>query len=85
MIWIVKFHPRADRELDALDPVARRRVLRAIRNLAQDPSAASNAMPMTGSNEYRLRVGDWRVVYTLHEDLLMVLVVRVAHRREVYR
>jgi mRNA interferase RelE/StbE len=40
---------------------------------------------LKGGDEYRLRVGDWRVVYTLHDDVLTVLVVRIAHRREVYR
>jgi mRNA interferase RelE/StbE len=39
---------------------------------------------MTDGN-YRLRVGDWRVVYTLRDDVLVVLVLRVGHRREVYR
>jgi hypothetical protein len=38
---------------------------------------------MTDGN-YRLRVGDWRVVYTLRDDVLVVLVLRVGHRREVY-
>lgn len=40
---------------------------------------------MKGSDLYRLRVGDWRVVYALRDDVLMVLVVRIGHRREVYR
>jgi mRNA interferase RelE/StbE len=39
---------------------------------------------MTDGN-YRLRVGDWRVIYTLRDDVLVVLVLRVGHRREVYR
>jgi mRNA interferase RelE/StbE len=40
---------------------------------------------LKGGDTYRLRVGDWRVIYTLHGDVMMVLVVRVGHRREVYR
>jgi mRNA-degrading endonuclease RelE of RelBE toxin-antitoxin system len=36
-------------------------------------------------NRQRLRVGDWRVIYTLHNDVATVLVVRVAHRWEAYR
>jgi mRNA interferase RelE/StbE len=39
---------------------------------------------MTDGN-YRLRVGDWRVVFALRDDALVVLVLRVGHRREVYR
>jgi mRNA interferase RelE/StbE len=39
---------------------------------------------MTDGN-YRLRVGDWRVVFALRDDVLVILVLRVGHRREVYR
>ena len=41
---------------------------------------------MVGSaGEWRIRVGDYRIVYEIHDDRLLVLVVRAAHRREVYR
>ncbi len=40
---------------------------------------------MKGSDPYRPRVGDWRVVYELHDAVLLVLVVRVGNRRDVYR
>jgi mRNA interferase RelE/StbE len=40
---------------------------------------------MTGQPGYRLRVGEWRVIYTLRDNVLTVLIIRVAHRREVYR
>ena len=68
-----------------LDRPVQERVLRSLRRLAADPRAAASVKALKGSNEYRLRVGDWRVVYTLHDDVLMVLVVRIAHRGEVYR
>jgi mRNA interferase RelE/StbE len=38
-----------------------------------------------GDVTYRLRVGDWRVIYALQDEVMVVLVVRVAHRREAYR
>jgi mRNA interferase RelE/StbE len=49
-----------------------------------NPPQAPNVKAMTDGN-YRLRVGDWRVVYALRHDVLTVLVLRVGHRREVYR
>jgi hypothetical protein len=49
------------------------------------PTLRFSVKALKGGDEYRLRVGDWRVVYTLHDDVLTVLVVRIAHRREVYR
>lgn len=85
MTWTIRYEREAERAVDALDPPIRRRVLLAIDRLAADPRSASNVKALTGGDEYRLRVGDWRVVYTLHDDVLTVLVVRVAHRGDVYR
>lgn len=83
--WTIRYEREAERAIDALDPVARRRILLAIGALAADPRTATNVTTMKGSDLYRLRVGDWRVVYALRDDVLMVLVVRIGHRREVYR
>jgi mRNA interferase RelE/StbE len=83
--WTIRYTSAADRAIDALDPPVRARVLAAIGDLAAHPRKAANVKTMRGSSRYRLRVGDWRVIYTLHDDVLVVLVVRVAHRREAYR
>jgi mRNA interferase RelE/StbE len=83
--WRVEFRPSARAELLKLDRPVQERVLRSLHRLASDPRAAASVKALKGSDELRLRVGDWRVVYTLHDDVLMVLVVRIAHRREVYR
>jgi len=83
--WRIEFRPSARAELLRLDPPVRERIVRGLARLAIEPRTAANVTAMKGTDEYRLRVGDWRVVYTLHEDVLMVLVVRVGHRREVYR
>jgi mRNA interferase RelE/StbE len=83
--WRIEFRPSARAELLKLDRPVQERVLRSLHRLAADPRDAASVKAMKGRDEYRLRVGDWRVVYTLHDDVLMVLVVRIAHRREVYR
>ena len=85
MTWRVEFRSSARAELLQLDPPVRERVLRGLARLARDPRNAANVVAMKGTDEYRLRVGDWRVVYTLHDDVLMVLVIRIGHRRDVYR
>jgi mRNA interferase RelE/StbE len=46
---------------------------------------AANVKALRGGDRYRLLVGDWRVIYSLHDDVLLVLVPRVGHRREVHR
>jgi mRNA interferase RelE/StbE len=53
--------------------------------LAVDPYAANNNVKkLKGSDDYRLRVGDWRVIYTLQDAKLVILVIRIAPRGSVY-
>ena len=85
MTWRIAFRPGARTELLRLDPPVRERILRALDRLALDPRTAPNVAALKSADQYRLRVGDWRVVYSLHDDVLMVLVIRIGHRREVYR
>ncbi len=85
MNWSIQYERQAEKAIDALDPVIRRRLLNAIGALAEDPRNAPNVKALHGQRGYRLRVGDWRVVYTLQDDVLTVLVIRIAHRGEVYR
>jgi len=57
----------------------------ALRKLALNPRL-EQAKKLAGMDElFRVRVGDYRIVYTIEDDRLVVLVVRIAHRREVYR
>lgn len=72
-------------ELLALDRPVQARILRSLTRLAGDPRNAANVKALKGSDLYRLRVGDWRVIFTLHDDVATVLVVRIAHRREACR
>ncbi len=74
------------RELRKLDRQTARRVLRAVTGLAADPRPAGvRALSGQPAGTMRLRVGDYRVVYVVEDEQLRILVVRVAHRREVYR
>jgi len=83
--WKIAYERQAKKSLDALDPQTRRRVLAGIESLAADPRTMPNVKTLQGQPGYRLRVGDWRVIYTLKDDVLTVLVIRIAHRREAYR
>jgi mRNA interferase RelE/StbE len=83
--WRIEFLPSARAELLAPDRPVQTRILRSPHRLAAAPRFAANVKALKGSDRYRLRVGDWRVIYTLLDDRLVVLVLRVAHRREAYR
>jgi mRNA interferase RelE/StbE len=69
----------------ALDRPVQARIPRSLHRLPAAPRSAANVEALRGAARYRLRIGDWRVIYTLRDDVLLVLVVRVAHRREAYR
>jgi mRNA interferase RelE/StbE len=63
-----------------------RLVMEKIEALAVDPYAPNNNVrKLTNHPGYRLRVGDWRVVYLIHEQELVIVVVRIAPRGEVYQ
>ncbi|WP_131765336.1 type II toxin-antitoxin system RelE family toxin [Candidatus Protofrankia californiensis] len=86
MKYEVEWTTRALRELRKLDRTAARRVLLAVTRLADDPRPAGvRALVGKPSGTLRLRVGDYRVVYLVEEGRIVVTVVRVGHRREVYR
>ena len=89
MRWRIEFRPSARAELAALDRPVQVRILRSLERLAEDPRRAPNVKALKGALKgdvtYRLRVGDWRVIYALQDEVMVVLVVRVAHRREAYR
>ena len=85
MVYSVEIAPTALRQLRKLDPTARRRIQAAIELLAADPRPPGAKKLVGGEGEWRVRTGDYRVVYEIHDDALVVLVLAVGHRREIYR
>jgi mRNA interferase RelE/StbE len=84
--YAVRVAPAALRALRKMDLRDRRRVQAVIELLADDPRPpACKAMAGQRVGTYRVRTGDYRIVYEVHDDRLVVLVIRVGHRREVYR
>lgn len=79
----IELRPAAVRALRKLDPQVRRRVQGAIALLAQQPRPPG-ARALQGRPALRVRVGDYRIIYTIEDDVLLVVVVRLGHRRDVY-
>ncbi|MGK2956055.1 MAG: type II toxin-antitoxin system RelE family toxin [Solirubrobacterales bacterium] len=79
----IEVRPAAARSLRKLDPQVRRRIQGAIALLAEDPRPPS-ARPLKGRPGMRVRVGDYRIIYTVEDDVLLIVVVALGHRREVY-
>lgn len=85
MTYRVEFAPAALRQLRKLDPQARRRVEAAIELLSDNPRPPAARMLVNSDGAWRVRVGNYRVVYEIHDDQLLVLVLAAGHRREIYR
>jgi mRNA interferase RelE/StbE len=79
----IELRPAAVRALRKLDPPVARRVHAAIALLAEDPRPPASR-PLRGRPAWRVRVGDYRVIYTIEDDVLLVVVVTLGHRRDVY-
>ena len=77
--------PPAARQLRKFDAQVRRRIQAALELLADEPRPPAATWLVGGAGEWRVRTGDSRIVYEIHDDYLLVLVLRVAHRREVYQ
>lgn len=85
MTYRVEIAREAIRALAKLDKPIRRRLQTAIAKLGDDPRP-HGAIALQGlSGAYRVRVGDYRVVYAVDDGRLVVLVVDLGHRREIYR
>lgn len=81
----VEFKPSARRQLRKLPTDVQRRIVLRADALGDDPRPKGVEALAGGENLYRVRVGDYRIVYGVYDKLLLVLVVRLGHRREVYR
>ena len=68
-----------------LHPQVAARLKAAIQELAEDPRPPGSLQLSGGEGELRIRVGDYRIIYEVHDDELVILVLQVGHRREVYR
>jgi len=83
--YALKFEPLASRQIRKLDRAVAARIRAATEKLRDNPRPAG-CVPVVGSAGcLRIRVGDYRVIYTVVDAQLVVFVIEVGHRREVYR
>ena len=80
----VEIKRSAAKELEQLPPKDRARVATRILSLATDPRPPG-AEKLSGQEQYRVRQGYYRILYEIHDDLVVVIVVKIGHRRDVYR
>ena len=85
MTYEVALAPAAARQLRKFDPQVRRRVQAAIELLATEPRPPAATQLVGGAGEWRVRTGDYRIVYEIEDERLLVLVLSAGHRREIYQ
>jgi len=85
MVYSVEFRPAVLRSLKKYPKKDLQRIKKRIEELAKDlPDTASTKMK--GNNDFhKVRVGDYRIIYEIHNDILIILVVKIGHRKDVYR
>lgn len=83
--YAIAYKPSAAKAFRKIHPNQRTRIKAAIEALATNPRPQDSTQLSGGEGERRIRVGNYRVVYEIKDDELIVLVLRVGHRREVYR
>lgn len=85
MAYTVQFKPLALRQFEKLTREAQRRLSARIEALRDDPFPPGCKKMTAIPDAWRIRAGDYRVVYQVHRGILLVLVLKVGHRKEVYR
>ncbi len=85
MTYIVEIAPAAKRQIKKLTPPIQAQIIQKLEELRLDPRSPGVKKMIGEDNTYRVRIGTYRIVYEIYESSLLVIVVQVGHRREVYR
>jgi len=83
-VYSIFFKDSVRKDLDAIPKGDLLRIMERIGNLADDPRPAGSEN-LSGQEKYRVRQGNYRIVYSIQDTVLTIWVVKVGHRREVYR
>jgi mRNA interferase RelE/StbE len=78
------FKKSVEKDLESIPKKELKRIIECIKSLAEDPRPIGSEK-LTGQERYRIRQGQYRIVYSIHDNKLTVWVVKVGHRKDVYR
>ena len=80
----IEIKKSAVKELEAIPDKELKRIVKRIQNLSDDPRPPG-CIKLSDKERYRIRVGNYRILYSIDDDILIVYVVKIGHRREIYR
>ncbi|PSB46866.1 type II toxin-antitoxin system mRNA interferase toxin, RelE/StbE family [Cyanosarcina cf. burmensis CCALA 770] len=85
MTYQVEFSRQAQKQFDALPRQIQQRLQPQIDTLAEEPRPSGVKKLKGAENQYRIRVGSYRIVYEIQDAVLLIILLRIGHRREIYR
>ena len=80
----IYFRKSAAKELDKLPKTALQKIIKRIEQLATEPRP-SGSEKLTGQEFYRIRQGDYRIIYSIQDNELTIWVVKIGHRKDIYK
>ncbi len=80
----IEFKKSASKELNSLPNKEIKKILNSIDQLSKGPRSA-NSKKLSASEYYRIRVGDYRILYEVKDQILIIYIIKIAHRKDVYR
>ena len=81
--YSIEIKKSAAKEIEKLPKTVLKRILNKIQSLSTEPRP-SGCKKLTADEKYRLRVGDYRILYSIEDDRLVIYIVKVGHRKKIY-
>lgn len=85
MTFTIKYRSSVKKELRKLSKIDRAAVIDRIEKLKNNPKPVGSAKLKGSTNLYRIRQGDYRVIYKIENDVLVIIIIRIGHRRDIYK
>lgn len=83
-MYQIEFTNRAVKNFKKIDAIYQSLIIEKLENLASNPTNKSNIKALKGSQYFRLRVADYRIIYELQNNELIILVIDINHRKDIY-
>ena len=81
----IEWRPSTKKDLKAISKAEVQRIINAVQSLSDQPRPPGSTKLSGSDLTYRIRVGNYRVVYEIHDEIILIEVVKVGHRKDVYR
>ncbi|MBI2026887.1 MAG: type II toxin-antitoxin system RelE/ParE family toxin [Deltaproteobacteria bacterium] len=81
----IQFKPSVFKQLKQISSRDQKKIMRKIQELEENPRPFGLKKLVAEENLYRIRVGDYRIIYQIQDKILLILVIKIGHRKDIYR